>query len=125
MGFFISPYQYLKSFVDILLMDSSVMIFIKTYSKNEIWTFSTTFEIMIPCGGTFVGKKRKKAWKVALLCLFWTLWWEKNRRALDNYESMDQAIKNSFLYLFWDWVQLYIEDGSLSLLDFLDWVDSR
>ena len=80
---------------------------------------------MIPCGGTFVGKKRKKAWKVALLCLFWTLWWEKNRRALDNYESMDQAIKNSFLYLFWDWVQLYIEDGSLSLLDFLDWVDSR
>ncbi|CBI32858.3 unnamed protein product, partial [Vitis vinifera] len=36
-------------------MDSSVMIFIKTYSKNEIWTFSTTFEIMIPCGGTFVG----------------------------------------------------------------------
>ena len=101
------------------------MIFIKTYSKNEIWTFSTTFEIMIPCGGTFDGKKRKKAWKVALLCLFWTLWWEKNRRALDNYESMDQAIKNSFLYLFWDWVQLYIEDGSLSLLDFLDWVDSR
>ena len=32
---------------------------------------------------------------------------------------------NSFLYLFWDWVRLYIEGGSLSFLDFVDWVGSR
>ena len=37
---------------------------------------------------------------------------------------MDQIIKNSFLYLFWGWVKLYIEDSSLWMLDFVDWLDS-
>ena len=81
--------------------------------------------VLLSWHGTFVGKKRKKAWKVAPLCPFWTFWWERNRRAFYNYESMDQVIKNSFLYLFWDWARLYIEDGSLSLLDFVNWVGSR
>ena len=57
--------------------------------------------------------------------MFWALWRKRNRRAFDNFENMDPTIKNSFLYLFWDWVKLYIEDGSLSLLDFVDWVGSR
>ena len=55
--------------------------------------------------GSFVGKKRNKAWKVAPLCMLWALWRERNRRVFDNYESTNQAI-NFFLYLFWDWVRL-------------------
>ena len=87
-------------------------------------THSSIREVLLSWHETFVGKKRKKAWKVAPLCLFWTLWRERNRRAFHNYESIDQAIKNYFLHLFWDWVRLSIEDGSLSLLDFVDWVGS-
>ena len=64
-------------------------------------------------------------WALWPLCMFWALWRERNRRAFDNFESMDRTIKNSFLYLFWDWVRLYIEGGSLSLLDFVDWIGSR
>lgn len=32
--------------------------------------------------GAFVGKKRKKAWKAASLCLFWTLWKERIKELL-------------------------------------------
>ena len=53
--------------------------------------------------GPVLEKKMKKAWKVAPLCSFWTIWRERKRRAFDNCESMDQTIKNSFLYVFWDW----------------------
>lgn len=50
--------------------------------------------------GPLLVKKRKKTWKVVLLYLFQTLWQERNKRAIDNYESIDHTIKNSFWYLF-------------------------
>ena len=81
-------------------------------------------EVLLSWHGSFVGKNMKKAWKAAPLYIFWVLWWDRNRRAFDNFESTDQTIKNSFLYIFWDWVRLYIEGGSLSLLDFMDSVGS-
>ena len=49
--------------------------------------------------GSFVGKKRNKAWKVAPLCMFWALWRERNKRVFDNYESTNQAIK-IFFYIY-------------------------
>ena len=70
----------------------------------------------------FVGKKRKKIWKVALLCLFWNI--RKEINAFENCESLNQMIKGSMLYLLWDWVRNYIGDGSLSMLDFTDWFGS-
>ena len=39
--------------------------------------------------GYFVRKKRKKTWKATPLCLFWTNWKEKNRRAFENLEKGD------------------------------------
>ena len=48
--------------------------------------------------GSFVGKRREKAWKAAHLCLMWTLWKERNVRAFNDVERSDQAIKYSFLY---------------------------
>ena len=77
-------------------------------------------ELLLSLLGSFVGKKRKKTWKVALLFLFWTIWRERNRRTFDICESLVQTIINSFLYLFLNWVSLYIEDGSLSLLGFVE-----
>ena len=80
--------------------------------------------VLFSWGDSLVGKKSKKAWKVAPLYLFWSIWRERNRRAFENCESLDETIKSSFLYLFWDWIRLHIRDESMSLLDFVDWLGS-
>ena len=50
--------------------------------------------------GSFVGKKREKAWRAAPLCLMWTIWKERNRRAFDDIERNNKDIKSIFLYTF-------------------------
>ena len=70
--------------------------------------------------GAFVGKKRKKTWKVAPLCLFWILWKERNRRAFKDSKLIDHTISCSFMYMFLEWVRVHVESNSLSLLDFID-----
>ena len=64
------------------------------------WVMHSTIRgVLLSWCGISVGKKRKKAWKAAPLCLFWTILREINRRAFDNCESMGHLIGNSFLYL--------------------------
>ncbi|RVW89084.1 LINE-1 retrotransposable element ORF2 protein [Vitis vinifera] len=75
--------------------------------------------------GSFVGKKREKAWRAAPLCLMWTIWKERNRRAFDDIERNDQDIKSIFLYTFVNWVRVYIEEHTLSLIDFIDWLATK
>ena len=69
---------------------------------------------------SFVGKKRKKARRVIPLCLLWTLWKERNRKAFNDAKQSDQAIKSIFLYTFVNWVRVYIEDHTSSMLDVVD-----
>ena len=69
--------------------------------------------VFLSWSGLSIGKKRKKAWKVAPLCIFWSI-----------RESLDQTIKSYFLYLFWDWVRVYMGDNVTSLIDFVDWLGS-
>ena len=78
--------------------------------------------LLLNWGGFPIGRKREKAWKVALLCLFWSIWRERNRRAFENCEYSDHSLKSSFLYLVWDWVRLSIGEGSLLMLNFVDWL---
>ena len=68
------------------------------------------------------GKRRAKAWKAAPLCLMWALWKERNGKAYNNVERTDQAIKYSFVYYFLNWAMVYIEDHTLYLVDFIDWL---
>ncbi|RVX12696.1 putative ribonuclease H protein [Vitis vinifera] len=72
--------------------------------------------------GSFVGKKREKAWRAALLYLMWTIWKERNRKAFDEVERNDQEIKSIFLYTFVNWARVYIEEHTFSLIDFVDWL---
>ncbi|RVW63006.1 DNA-directed RNA polymerase 3B, chloroplastic [Vitis vinifera] len=73
----------------------------------------------------FCGQERKKAWRAAPLCLMWTIWRERNRRAFDDMERNDQDIKSIFLYTFVNWVRVYIEEHTLSLIDFVDWLATK
>ena len=48
-----------------------------------------------------------------------------NRRAFDDIERNDQDIKSIFLYTFVNWVRVYIEEHTLSLIDFVDWLATK
>ncbi|KAJ9693543.1 hypothetical protein PVL29_009476 [Vitis rotundifolia] len=55
-------------------------------------------ETLLGWYGSFVGKKSaEKAWKLALLCLFWAVWKEINRIAFNNEEFSVHRLKYSFV----------------------------
>ncbi|KAJ9699595.1 hypothetical protein PVL29_008272 [Vitis rotundifolia] len=57
----------------------------------------TVSETLIGWCGSKLGKKRRKVWKVAPLCLFWVVWNERNRITFDNEEVSIHRLKNSFV----------------------------
>ena len=66
----------------------------------------------------------KKVWRVAFLCLFWTIWNGRNRRSFENVELSVQKPKLLFLCSLSSWTNLFTSKTSMSLVDFLDWLGS-
>ena len=61
------------------------------------WVMHSSMKgVLLSWNGVSVGKKRKKVWKVAPLCIFWSIWREWNRRAFEDMECLDQTFKSSF-----------------------------
>ena len=69
-------------------------------------------------GGFNIGKKRRKVWKAAPLCLFWPVWKERNRIAFDNEELSIHRLKNSFVCNLWMWTKSVVNEGLLPLFCF-------
>ena len=67
-----------------------------------------------------MGKKRKKIWKSIPLCIFWTVWKERNRLTFGGGVLNIQNLKNFFVCNLWSWARLYIGEESLSLVGFLE-----
>ena len=66
------------------------------------WVFPLIVrEALLSWNGSFVGKKHKKAWMVAPLMIFWTIWRERNNIVFDNKVFSTQRMKSSFLYNLW------------------------
>ena len=87
------------------------------------WVFPEKVKEALFCWwGPFVGKKRKKIWKSIPLCIFWTVWKERNRLAFRGGSLAIQTLKNSFVCSLWSWAKLYRGKESSSLLGFLEWV---
>ena len=72
-----------------------------------------------------MGKKCKKTWMTAPLCMFWTLWCARNRLVFENEVTSAQRIKANFVTNLWSWANLYCVDNTNSALDFLTWLGSR
>ena len=66
-----------------------------------------------------MGKVRKKAWQMAPLCIFWSVWKEINLLAFGNEEFLLQRLKYSFVCNLWFCV------SPSSLVSFLDWLGSK
>ena len=74
--------------------------------------------------GSCVGKKRKKVWLSAPLCLFWVVWKERNSRAFENERHLVQGYKSFFLCNLWAWAKGFFDLGPPSIVDFVDWLGS-
>ena len=75
--------------------------------------------------GSFIGRKRKKVWRATSLCLFWTIWKERNKRSFENMELSIQRFKFLFLCSLLSWTNMLIEHTSMSLVDFIDWLGTN
>lgn len=65
------------------------------------WVMSSSIkDVLLSWHRSFVGKKKKKPRRATPLCLFRTLWKERNRKAFENTKKVDQTIKRSFRYMF-------------------------
>ena len=77
-------------------------------------------ETVIGWRGSFVGKKRKVAWLMGPLCLFWVIWKARNSIAFEDGVLSIQKLKFFFVYLLWSETKLWIKDGPLTLIDFIE-----
>ena len=89
------------------------------------WTLSCTVKAtLLRWNGVFVGKRRKRAWQMAPLCIFWSVWKERNRLAFGNEELSLQRLKYSFVCNLWSWVKVSLVESPSSLVSFLNWIGS-
>ena len=85
------------------------------------WVFPhSVLHTLLAWQGAAVGKKSKKIWITAPLCLFWTLWRARNRLVFKNEVTSAQIVSN-----LGTWANLYSVDNTNSVLDFLTWLGSR
>ena len=96
-------------------------LLLSLFGVSWVLPFSVT-ETLLEWSGSFIGRKQKKVWGAAPLCLFWTIWKEGNRRSFDNEEFSDQRLKPVFLSNFLSSSNLYIVEGPMSLLTFVNWL---
>ena len=90
------------------------------------WVFPhSVLHTLLAWQGAAVGKKSKKIWLAAPLCLFWNLWGVRNRLVFENEVYSSQRIKVNFVSNLWTWANLYSDANSHAILDFLTWMGSR
>ena len=90
------------------------------------WVFPRTVcQCLLTWQSASVGKKRKKVWMAAPLCLFWTLWLERNRVVFENEAPSAHRMKSFFLFTLWAWAKVYSGDNLDTLVGFLSWLGYR
>ena len=83
----------------------------------------TVKEVVTSWKGSFVGKKRKKAWN-SVPCVFWSVWKEMNHIAFKEGSLAVQRLRHSFVYNLWSWNRGHLGEKASSLLGFLEWLAS-
>ena len=114
--------EELESIDHRLHYDKARILWQLVFSIFGIWWLISDLirETFLRWCGSFVDR-RHKAWRVALSCIFWTIWKERNRRCFECEELLNQRLKDIFLNNFLGRVRVYIE-GCTHLVDFIDWL---
>ena len=99
-------------------------LFLSIFGTSRVFPQSV-LHTLLAWQGAAVGKKRKRIWLAAPLCLFWTLWRARNRLVFENEGTTDQKIKANFVTNLWAWANMYREDKTNFVVEFLTWLGSR
>ena len=87
------------------------------------WVLSFTVrDTLSGWSASFVDKKLGKTWRTAPLCLFWTVWKERNMIVFDNEVLSILRMKNSFVCNLFSWAKSCLDGGPCSLINFVDWL---
>ena len=90
------------------------------------WVFPhSVIHTLLAWQGTAVGKKRRKIWFAASLCLFWNIWRARNLLVFENEVPSAQRIKVNFVSNLWTWANLHSGVHTHSVIDFFTWMGSR
>ena len=90
------------------------------------WVFpDSVIQTLLSWQGALVGKKRKNIWIAAPLCLFWTVWQNRNMMVFENRATSDQRTKFIFLSKLWSLANIHSVDNTNSLVNFLAWLGCR
>ena len=90
------------------------------------WVFpQSVLNNLLAWQGATVGKKRKRIWLAAPLCLFWNIWGARNRLVFENEAPTAQRIKANFVTNLWGWGNLSSAVNTYSVVDFFTWLGSR
>ena len=92
---------------------------------NDLICHKSVYEALLSWQGSFAGKKRKKAWMAALLCIFWTIWHERNMIVFWNEEFSLHVMIYTFICNLWSWANVHSVDKHNSLLEFLNWLGCK
>ena len=75
--------------------------------------------------GSFVGKKREKAWRAASFACYGPF----GKKGIGGLSTMlrgtTKMLNPFFLYTFVNWARVYIEEHICSLIDFVDWLATK
>ena len=58
-------------------------------------------------------------WKMVPICIFWSIWRERNNRSFEDLKSSLEEILVSLLYSLYSWTAAYLSVLSFSYADFL------
>ena len=72
-----------------------------------------------------MGKKRKNIWMAAPVCLFWTVWHNRNLLVFEDKVTSDQRTKCLFLSRLWTLANTHSVEKTNSLVDFMTWLGTR
>ena len=99
-------------------------LFLVIADSNRVFPL-TIRQFLLAWQSANVNKKRKRVWMATPLCLFWTLWKERNMAAFENEVPSAHRMKSTFLFTLWSWAKLYSVDNLDSLVEFLTWLGYR
>ena len=90
-----------KRLLIIFLFIAPGLEFYGSYCLFFLALLGSSRDTLLGWRGFYLGKKRRKVWKAAPLCIFWAVWKERNMIAFDNEELSIHTLK-ILLYVIFD-----------------------